>query len=338
MAFAVRNGPFCQNPNLCYTTGCLETPLPTGFNSWTQILTDWAASRVWLASAPPRCLEGRPELAAPFVAEIGAAIRQRQLHRWAAQIDFAEAQATEPAFDAAGGPTYLTLRKEMESAQSGYISAWHTQSSGKSEAPKSVDALRSRMEQLQGAFEDTRLRNERAVKKARRAAAEAFWTSRDPNVITDTYFADEPMHAVAARVSRIHPPWWGAFHRRLQQVFAHGHPAEGHLLDALPGLRRQATKMKLEATVSEWWQDHHARWGRFVADEPHYRMLSQRAEKKARELVLWFDAAAPGYLADQAVRVSFHADLTERLRETDPWSVPAPDSRTLLPWGEHGLN
>ncbi len=338
MAFDARNGLFCKNSDLCYIAGRLETPLPTGFNSWTQILTDWAVSRVWLAAKVPLCLEGRPALAAPFVVEIGAAIRKRQLHRWASQLDFAQQQVTEPAFDKAGGPAYQSLRDEMESAQSDYFSGWCAQRPGKAKAPESVDALRSRMERLQGAFEATRLRTERAAKKARRAAAKAFWASRDPRVITDTYFADEPMHAVTARLSRIHPPWWGAFHHRLQQVFSHGHPAVGHLLDELPGLRRQATKLTVEATVSDWWQTNQARWGQFVEDEPQYRMLSQRAEKKARELILWFDATAPGYLVDQAVRVSLQADLMERLCVADPWSVPTPDSRSMLPWGEHGRN
>jgi hypothetical protein len=60
--------------------------------------------------------------------------------------------------------------------------------------------------------------------------------------------------------------------------------------------------------------------------------------KKTRELIRWFNSTAPGYLSDQTVRVSLHAALTERLREADPWSVPAPDSRSMLAWSEHGLN
>lgn len=323
---------------MCYHIRHLETPLPPGFNSWTQILTDWAVSRVWLASTLPRCLEGRPDLAAPFVAEIGAAIRRRQFHRWASKVDLAQEQATEPALDTAGGPAYLALRDEMESAQSKYLSAWTAQRSGKVEAQESVAALCHRMEQLQIAFEDIRRRNEGAVEKARRAAAEAFWAERDPSVISDTYFADEPIYSVAARLARIHPPWWGRFHHRLQRAFVPGHPADGCLLDALPGLRRQAKRMTMEATVGGWWQANHARWGRFVPAEPHYPVLAQRAEKKSHELVRWFDATAPGYLANKAVRTTLHADLSERLGEVDPWPVPAPGSRTPLPWGEHGPN
>lgn len=323
---------------MCYIIRRLETSLPAGFSSWTQILTDWAVSRVWLASTLPRCLEGRPDLAAPFVAEIGAAIRQRHFHRWAAKVDLAQEQVTEPTLDTAGGPAYLALRDEMESAQSEYLSAWSAQRSGKAEAQESAAALCSRMERLQVAFEDTRRRNERAVEKARRVAAEAFWAGRDPSVISDTYFADEPVHAVAARMARIHPPWWGRFHHRLQRAFVPGHPADGCLLDALPDLRRQAKRMTMEATVGGWWQENHARWGRFVGQEPHYPVLSQRAEKKAGELVSWFDAAAPGYLVNETVRITLHAGLSERLGGADPWTVAAPGSRSMLPWGEHGPN
>jgi len=291
-----------------------------------------------LASDRPRCLENRPDLAAPFVAEIGAAIHKRQFHRWAGQLDFTQDQVTEPAFDEAGGPAYQALRNEMETAQSNYFSAWCAQRSGRTDGPETVEALRGRMEQLQAAFESTRRRNEPLVTEARRTAARTFWASRDPRVITDTYFADEPIHASAARMSRIHPPWWGAFHHRLQQVYAHGHPAEGYLLDELPCLRRQADKLTVEATVTDWWQNNQDRWGWYASAEPHYRMLSLRAGKKARELVRWFHATAPGYLADQATRASLQADLMQRLREADPWSVPAPGSRSMLPWGEHVLN
>lgn len=295
--------------------------------------------RVWLASDCPRCLAGSPELAAPFITEIGAAIRQRQLHRWGGQLDFAQQQVTEPAFDKAGGPAYQALRDEMEVARHGYYSAWCAQRrSGRADEPETVVALRGKMEQLQAAFEGTRRKHEPLVDEVRQAAAKAFWASRNPRVITDTCFADEPMHAVAARMARIHPPWWGVFHRRLQQVFALKHPAEGYLIDELPSLRRQATKLTLEATVVGWWQSNQDRWGWYAEKDPHYRMLSRRTGKKARALVRWFNATAPGYLADQAVRVSLQAALTERLREADPWSVPAPDSCSMLPWGEHGPN
>ncbi len=330
-----------ENGLLWYNTDLLQPKLPRGFNSWTQVLSDWAVSRAWLATKTPPCLKDRPELAAPFVTEISAAIRHRQLHRWVGRLDFAQERVTEPAFEEAGGPAYLALRAEMESAQHAYCSAWSAQRSEGADESEAVVTLESRMKHLQAEFDKMRKLLEPDVEEIRRETAKAFWATRNPRIITDTYFADEPMHATAARMARIHPPWWGAFHRRLQQAFARGHPAEGYLHDALPGLRREASKrskLKLEGTVALWWETNQQRWGWYANKEPHYRVLSDRADDKAKELISWVNSTAPGYLSDQAVRVSLHAALTERLRESDPWSVPAPDCRSMLAWSEHGLN
>lgn len=331
-----------KNRLLWYNIDLLQPALPRlprGFNSWTQVLADWAVSRVWQATKPPPCLKDRPELAAPFVTEISAAIRHRQLHRWVGRLDFAQEKVTEPAFEEAGGPAYQTLRAEMESAQQAYLSAQRTQCSRGADESEIVVTLRRRMERLQAAYDETRGRHKSDVEKIRRETAKAFWATRNPRVITDTYFADEPMHATTVRMARIHPPWWGAFHRRLQQTFARGHPAEGYLHDALPGLRRKAgkrSKLKLEGTVALWWETNQQRWGWYAKKEPHYRVLSDRADDKAEELTAWFNSSAPGYLSDQSVRVSLHAALTARLREADPWS--APDEEMKITWGEHGMN
>ena len=60
----------------------LQPTLPNGFHSWTQVLTDWAVSRAYLQTGRhPSCLADRPALAAALVAEVGAAIRQKQLIR-----------------------------------------------------------------------------------------------------------------------------------------------------------------------------------------------------------------------------------------------------------------
>lgn len=330
-----------KNRLLWYITDLLQPKLPRGFNSWTQVLADWAVSRAWLDTKTPPCLKDRPELAAPFVTEVSAAIRHRQLHRWVGRLDFAQERVTEPAFEEAGGPAYLALRTEMESAQQAYCSAWSAQRSERADESEAVVTLQRRMEQLQADFDKMQRQHKSHVEKIRRETAKAFWATRNPCVITDTYFADEPMRATTARMARIHPPWWGAFHRRLQQAFARGHPAEGYLHDALPGLRRKATKgskLKLEGTVALWWETNQQRWGWYAKKEPHYRVLSDRAGDKADDLIDWVDSTAPGYLSDQTVRVSLHAALTERLREADPWSVPAPDGRSMLVWSEHGLN
>lgn len=313
----------------------LHFVLPKGFNSWTQVLTDWAVSRVWLAAKSPGCLADRPELAAPFVTEISAAIRYRQIPRWTGCLALVQAKVTEPAFARVAGPAYATLRSEMESAQLSFFSAWQV-THGQVEAPV-LEPLRRRMEHLQADCEGIP-----SARQMARDAARFFWQERDPRVITDTYFADEPPHAPAARMARIHPPWWGAFHLSLQKAFRKGHPAEGHLLDALPEVRRQAgkrSKLTLEATVSRWWQDHQDRLGWYCKKEPHYRMIARRAAKqKAPKLIQWLDRTAPGYRLDQSVRVALHAELAERLRASDPQSVAVPSAVTMLPWGEHGAN
>ena len=53
-------------------------------------------------------------------------------------------------------------------------------------------------------------------------------------------------------------------------------------------------------------------------------MLANRAGPKAGQVVEWFNAHAPGYLADTAIRSALDADLAERLSEEDPWVVPRP--------------
>ncbi len=326
-------------PLLCVIIVFLHFVLPKGFNSWTQVLTDWAVSRVWLAARTPGCLADRPELAAPFVTEISAAIRHRQIPRWAGCLALVQAKATEPTFDRVGDPADAALRPEIGSAQLSFFSDWHVARSGEVEAP--VFAPLSQKSQ-QTDYEGTRLQHEPSARQAAKDAARTFWQTRDPRVITDTYFADEPLHAPAARLARIHPPWWGAFHLRLQKAFRNGHPAEGHLLDALPEVRRQAgkrSKLTLEATVSLWWQDHQDRLGWYCKQEPHYRMIARRAaKKKAPQLIQWLDRIAPGYRLDQSVRVALHAELAARLRASDPQSVAIPSAATTLPWGEHGPN
>lgn len=288
-------------------------------------------SRVWLVARIPGCLADRPELAAPFVTEISAAIRYRQIPRWAGCLALVQAKATDPA--------YAALRPEIGSAQLSFFSDWHIARSGESEAPVFQPLSRK---SLQTDYESTRLPHEPSARQAAKDAARIFWQARDPRIITDTYFADEPPYAPAARMARIHPPWWGAFHLRLQKAFRQGHPGEGHLLDALPEVRRQAgkrSKLTLEATVSRWWQDHQDRLGWYGKQEPHYRMIARRAaKKKAPKLIQWLDRTAPGYRLDQSVRVALHAELAERLRASDPQSVAIPSAATTLPWGEHGPN
>ena len=66
---------------MCYNSGLLDPTLPTGFDSWTQVLSDWAVKQAFSRSKLPGCFKGRSDLAVPFVAAIGAAISRKQLDR-----------------------------------------------------------------------------------------------------------------------------------------------------------------------------------------------------------------------------------------------------------------
>lgn len=296
-------------------------------------MTDWAVSRAYTGIGPPECLKGHPELAVPFVATISAAIREKQLHRAVVEAILVQEQATEPAYDEAGGPAYLRLREAMEAAQNEYFEASRPLRRGEP-AKMDVAATRARMVELQTDFDRTRDQHAEFVHAARSTAARQFWSKRPTRGLPDTFFADVPFSALASRIARIHPVWWGGFFGRLQQALAFGHPAEGELLDRLPGLRKAATKKTLAAVIDEWRAEHNDQWGWY--GEVHYRMLAIRSAKKAACLTHWFNARAPGYLTSEARRFALQLDLADHLAGVDPWIVPARDAQS--PLSEHGPN
>ena len=316
----------------------LHPTLPTGFYSWTQVLTDWAVSRAYLQTGRhPSCLADRPALAAALVAEVGAAIRQKQLMRRAVEIAVVQEAATEPAYDHAGGPAYLDLSAAMNAAQERYLEAYRRcRASADEAATAELVSLRTEMERRQTAFRSARRARESFVAATRTATVRAYWSARPVRGIPDTFFADAPPHTAAARMQRIHPPWWGAFLGRLQAPLAHGHPAAGCLLDILPQLRRDARRKKLSALLTEWHEAHADRWGLF--SEIHYRMLARRAARKAAQVAAWFDASAPRYRTSEAVRFALHAELADRLAAADPWAVAVPTRYSGAWLSEHGPN
>ena len=315
----------------------MQPTLPNGFDSWTQVLTDWGVTRAYPNASPPRCFKDRSELAAPFVAEIGAAIREKALVQSARQIALLHARVMESAYDQAGGSDYRATRRTMEAAQERYFAVWRARRAipDESGSPE-LAALQGEKDQAQAAFHAARRRHEPFVRETQAAAARAYWSVRRVHGIPDTFFSDAALSSTPARMQRIHPPWWGVFFGRLQKPLAHGHPAEGYLLDALPQLRAMAIKKTLAAMIDEWHQENAQHWGwdRQAQD----RMLAKRAGDKAGQLTRWFNARAPGYLTDRDVRRSLHADLAKRLAAADPWSVPLPAGRPAFLRREHGLN
>lgn len=315
----------------------MHPKLPNGFNSWTQVLIDWGVSRAFSALSLPRCLAGRPDLAAPFVAEIGGAIRRKLLSRLPAEAALTAERVTEPTYAQVGGPRYFEIHHAMQQAQERFLTAWRIQPTAETdEDSPQVVSLRVAMERHQADYEHFCQSLAPSVQAARQQAVRAYWDRRPFRGIPDTFFADAAVHAASARMQRIHPPWWGAFLGRLQKPLAHGHPAEGHLLDALPRLRTAATKKTLAAVIEEWRAEHSDHWGWY--GKAHDRMLASRAAGKAKQLTLWFNDRAPGYLTSHAVRFSLDTELADRLAATDPWSVSMPARSPYEVWGEHWRN
>lgn len=332
--------PFGLDADLCYNTRLLRPKrlkLPKGFNSWTQVLTDWGVSRAFSAVGLPTCFKDRPVLAAPFVAEIGAAIRHKLLNRLPVEATLAAERVTEPTYAQIGGPRYGEVRRTMQQAQEQFLTAWRTQCPTETgEDSPQVALLRAAMNRHQKDYAHICRSLEPNIKTARRQAARAYWSHRSIRGIPDTFFADAADHSASARMQRIHPPWWGAFLGRLQKRLTHGHPAEGHLLDALPQLRAAATKKTLAALIEEWRAEHNDEWGWY--SRAHDRMLADRSGRKAKQLNRWFKARAPDYLNSEEERYSLHEELAERLAAADPWSVSLQERSRYAHWNEHWRN
>ncbi len=290
--------------------------------------------RAFQRAAIPHCFKDQPELAAPFVAEVGAAILQKQLLQHSPKVLLLQEQVTEPAYEHAGGSSYRETRRAMESAQTRYFKIYCRHRAGKQLSD--LDPARNEMERHQAAFQALRCANQPAIQQIRADAAKAYWDERSSEGISDTFFADATPNTAAARLQRLHPPWWGKFHRGLQLRLNHGHPAEGYLLDALPQLRADAIKKKYEAVIDEWCEANAIQWG--WDGKCHYRMRVLRGSKKAKQLEAWFKAVAPDYLTDAAVRHSMHTDLNTCLSEVDPWPVPISANSGAIHFSGHGRN
>lgn len=307
--------------------------MPQGFDSWTQVLTDWAVSRAFRQIRGPRCLESRPELAVPLVVEISAALRERLLTRRARQVALIQEKVIEPAYEQAGGADYQTLRETMEAAQENYLAIYcQCRDLG---AP-SLTAPRKAMELQQAEYGKFCERLAPAVNRSRNQAIAEFWKAQPATGVPDVVFVDAAPHLSVARLARIHPPWWGLFLGRLQKTLATGHPARGYLLDALPRLRAEAKKKTLDGVIAEWRSAHADQWGWYRPVHP--QMLTQRSAKYAGQLTHWIDALAPGYRTSSSRRRELHAALAARLTQADPCHFPLPADSDSWAFGVHGRN
>jgi hypothetical protein len=293
----------------------LQLTLPTGFNSWAQVLTDWRVSRAFDASRVPKCWTAEPELAAPFVAAISREICSRQLDHPPSELMVLRAGVEEPTHDRTGGRPYIELRAAMLAAQERYFA--EVRAERHSHPETFVDEMPSEVRRLQTAFFASRQRHAAEVEREQRAVAHAFWQSHPRHGLADDFFADGSSDSIPARMARVEPAWWWrSFFTRLQAKSKRHHAADGRLLDSLPSLRAQAKKKTLAAQIGEWSEAAAAEWGWRGAG--HYRRLAEYADQKARQTVGWFNRRAPGYLDTEATRHALDARLIEFLAEQDP--------------------
>lgn len=311
----------------------LHLALPTGFDSWAQVLTDWRVSRAFDASPLPRCWSGEPELAVPFVAAISREICSRQLRRPPVALLVERQRVVESTFEKSGGPAYLELREAMDAGQRRYFAGLRAEHGGRL---SSLDLrLPDEVGRLQTAFEASRQRHTPAVEIAQRAAAHAYWKTHPRHGIADDFFNDAADDSIPTRMARIDPAWWWrSFFTRLQAKSQRHHAAEGRLLDALPSLRVQARKTTLAAQIARWGETAAAEWG--WRGGTHYRRLADYADKKAVEVVAWFEQRAPGYLGTPTVRQSLDARLHQFLAKHDPHARLLAAERDRL--SEHWRN
>ncbi|MBI5693759.1 MAG: hypothetical protein HZC55_27105 [Verrucomicrobia bacterium] len=296
----------------------LHPVLPNCFTSWSQVLTDWHVCGALAKSGLPPSLASHPELAAPFVAEIGRAICVQQIDRQSIQTALVRERVVEPTYNAAGGPDYVAVCHAMEQSQNRYVSFWPTNIS-------SPDAIVSRteMERLQTEYFAIRHRHAPQVAEAQNAALQHYWSNKSGRGLGDDFFADSGTDSIPALMSRGDPSWWWRkFFFRLQRRCQRFHAADGVFLDHLPAIRARISAKKLSAEVAEWSRSMSNRWG---WDGPgHYRMLADRTAAKARTLREWYETCAPGYLTDEDVRGSLDSRLVALLKSRDPWNRVIP--------------
>ena len=307
----------------------LQLTLPTGFDSWAQVLTDWRVSRAFETSPSPRCFNTEPELAAPFVAAISRAINERQLRHLSPELMLLRQRVIEPTYDRAGGLSYIALRNSMEAAQARYFTEHHNR------APVFPATLPAEVRDLQTAFFATRQRHAAEVERVERAAAHAYWKTHPRHGIADNFFDDAGEDSIPRRMARVDPAWWWrSFFTRLQSKSKRHHAGDGRLLDALPALRAQATKTTLAAQISRWCETAAADWGWHGGT--HYRRLAEYADRKAQSTVAWFEQRAPGYLGTPTIRRALDTRLPPFLAEHDPHARLIAAERDRL--SEHWRN
>jgi hypothetical protein len=245
-------------------------------------------------------LKNFPHLGAALVAEVAEAIREYQQVERVARANITAQQVFEPTIERLGGEEHRRKYAAEEECTEPCFTPAHRRPSGD-------ELLRGSLAYATEAVLGARARLEPLAEIARHATASEYWASNPARQIPDAIFAGLAADSAIAMAARAHPPWWGRFLSEIQRTLVHFHPAAGLLIDSLPALRASAIKKTLEAVVAEWCEENADRWGLY--EQIHYRMVADRAAKKAVLIERWFAESAPGYLNDVDLRCRLHEQL-----------------------------
>jgi hypothetical protein len=269
----------------------------------------------WRRRSYRASLASQPELAAPFVAEVGRAIRLQELDRQSIRTALMRERIVEPTYDTAGGPDYIAVRNAMEQSQDRYISFLRTEARS---AVLQSGANRN------GASPGWLLCDSPTPHAAGRAGSERSPASLLVPKATSRGTGRRLLRRLSGRFDSVPDE-----PHRTSVVVARVFPLSATSVSAVSCSRRDVLGPSAHAFAPESASRSCRRKspnGRRVCRTDgagmvpgHYRMLADRAAAKARSLLEWYETCAPGYLTDEDVRGSLHSRLISLLDSRDPW-------------------
>lgn len=285
------------------------------------MLTDWCSIRALEQSGAPLILQNSGEVQAAFVAEVSAYLRFRALHERETQAAALLEAATEAAHRDAVGAAYREVWGAFETTQGAHPRSLTRPEhetrgpAGSIDRAERSEVLRERLQEGEGQLDACRRRAEPTVRIARRRAAETYWAAVAQCRIPEDFFKNAPRNSVLAEMPGHCATWWGLFVRWLGRVVARSNPSYCRLLQVLPQLQAEAARpgqiLTLAGLVHEWREANAERFG--LLQEIHFPVLEQRAYEKHRFVTEWFEASAPSYKTDSAVREAAARRLYLRL-------------------------
>jgi hypothetical protein len=288
---------------------------------WPEVLTDWCAIRALEQAGVPIILQNAGEVQAAFISEVSAYLRFRALHLREAHAEACFDAVAETTLSEMGGPAYRAARGAFEATQGAFLKALvrarYESGDPVCDTLESEDAtrLRSKLQECERELSLRRRRVEPSVRLARRRAAQTYWAAVAQCRMPEDFFRDAPRNSMLAEMPFHCATWWGLYVCWLGRVVARSNPAYCRLLQALPQLQAEAARpgqiLTLAGLVQEWREANAERFG--LLRDIHFPVLEQRAFVKHVFVNEWFEARAPRYKTDLAVREAAARRLYLRL-------------------------